>query len=429
MKKNRRQNSKRRERERRARLRRRRTKRERVAGSPVLQALTTSTMALPGLAGSAAADTPVEQITAEYSYSRYTEDSISSGKVASGSTDRYEIDVHQFRVAAPITERIDLSVDVAHETMSGATPWYINPPNIASGETAPRVVMTGASVDDARTDALLKGTYYLDWGSAGVSTGVSIEDDYLAFNGGVEASRDYNEKNTTLSGGLGFSYDLIDPTQDGTPGRPTDEDKHSVSLSGAVSQVLSRKTNIQTGLTYQYAGGFLSDPYKQVYVGGPILPDTRPDMRHQLTWLTRFRHHLESIGATAHLDYSLYYDDWGINAHTIEAAWYQALFGVVRLIPSVRYYTQSQADFYAPWFTGVPSDGNFSSDYRLSPYGALSYRFRAETRFQVWKLDWILNVGYEHYDSSGDLAVQSVDLENPGLVSFDMISAGFTTRF
>ena len=43
--------------------------------------------------------------------------------------------------------------------------------------------------------------------------------------------------------------------------------------------------------------------------------------------------------------------------------------------------------------------------------------------------DWILNVAYEHYDSSADLAIQSVSLENPALVSYDLFSAGFTTRF
>jgi hypothetical protein len=95
----------------------------------------------------------------------------------------------------------------------------------------------------------------------------------------------------------------------------------------------------------------------------------------------------------------------------------------------VRYYSQSQAEFYAPWFDSEPSDGLYSSDYRLSPYGALSYRIRAETRLQSWELDWILNVGYERYRSSGDLALGKVSVENPGLVSFDMLSVGFTGRF
>ena len=95
----------------------------------------------------------------------------------------------------------------------------------------------------------------------------------------------------------------------------------------------------------------------------------------------------------------------------------------------MRYYSQSQAEFYAPYFTGVPASGEFSSDYRLSPYGALSYRIRAETRFQTWKLDWSLNAAYERYDSSADLAFGSVDVENPALVSYDMFSVGFTSRF
>lgn len=417
------------ERARRARQRRRRTQRDRVGRRPsVLQALTTSTLALPGIAGSATAETPAEQYSGSYSFSRYAEDDIDSNKVSSGSTERYEIDIHQLQLSGPLTERIDLSFDFAHETMTGATPWYIVPPNISAGETEPRVVMTGASVDDARTDALITGTYYMDVGTAAVSTGVSVEDDYMAFNGGLSGTRDYNEKNTVLSGGLGFSYDLIDPTQDGSTARVSSEDKYSVSLNGGFTQILGRRTTLQSGLTYQYAGGFLSDPYKQVYVAGPILPDSRPDQRHQISWLTRLRRHFEGIGATMHLDYSLYYDTWDISAHTIEGAWYQNLFGVARIIPSVRYYSQSQAEFYAPWFDSSPGS-EFSSDYRLSPYGALSYRIRAETRFQTWALDWILNVGYEHYESSADLAIQKVSLENPGLVTFDLFSAGFTTRF
>lgn len=419
------------ERARRARLRRHRRRRERLARRPsILRALTTSTLALPGIAGSASAETPSESYTAAYNYSRYSEEELSGSDVSVGSeTERYEIEVHQFRLEGPLTDRIDFSLDLAHETMTGATPWYVQPPNTSEGETDPRVVMTGASVEDARTDGLLKGTYYLDRGTASLSTGVSAEDDYLSFNGGIEGTRSYNEKNTTLSGGLGFSYDLIEPTDGGTDNRPKSEDKQAISVFGGLSQVLGRNTQIQSTVTYQHMRGFLSDPYKQVFVGGPLLPDTRPDDRNQLIWLTRLRRHVGGLYGSLHADYSFYLDDWGINAHTIDVAWYQNLFDLMRLIPSVRYYSQSQADFYAPWYDSPSSDGLYSSDYRLSPYGALSWRVRAETRFQTWQLDWMLNVGYEKYESAGDLALKSVDLENPALVSFDMFSVGFSTRF
>jgi hypothetical protein len=417
--------------ERARRARRRRRLARRGAGRPsILQALTTSTLALPGIAGSAAADTPTEQVTAEYSFARYSEDELSDWNVATGGeTSRYEIDIHQLRLAAPITNRIDVALDVAYETMTGATPWYVNPPALGVGETHPRVVMTGASVSDERTDILARGTYYLDEGNAVLSTGVSTENDYLAFNAGIEGTRHLNEKNTSFSGGLGFSIDQIEPTDGGTEDRPTSEDKQSVSLFGGFSQVLSKRSTLQSSLSYQFSNGFLSDPYKAAIVAGARRPDTRPDQRHQLAWLTRYRRHVEGIGASIHFDYTLYLDDWGVNAHTFDLAWYQNFFGIARLIPSVRYYSQSQADFYAPWFNLVPGDGLFSSDYRLSPYGALAYRVRAEARFQTWQLDWILNVGYERYESEGDLALGSVDLEHPALVSFDLFSAGFDLRF
>ena len=53
------------------------------------------------------------------------------------------------------------------------------------------------------------------------------------------------------------------------------------------------------------------------------------------------------------------------------------LWSSFRLIPSLRYYTQSQADFYAPYYISERSDGYYSSDYRLSPYGALAWRVKA----------------------------------------------------
>jgi hypothetical protein len=410
----------------RARAQRARARRRKQRRDQALHALTTSALALPGLASQALAEEGLG-ITAEYNYARYSEDDLGSSKVAPGNeTSRYEVDLHQFRFAMPVTERIDLDLEVAYETMTGASPWYIRP-DATTG--APVQVMTGATIEDTRTDVLAKGTYAMDWGNLSGSGGVSIEKDYMAFNGGLGSERNFNEKNTTLGGGLGFSYDLIDPTQDGTSIRVEDEDKHSVTLFGSLSQVLGRSSAIQTTLTYQYAGGFLSDPYKLALVGGLTEADNRPDQRHQFSLLARYRKHFERVGGSFHFDYRFHADDWELNAHTFDVGWYQNLFDIVRLTPSIRYYSQSQAEFYAPFYLSAKSDGLYSSDYRLSPYGALSYRIKAETRFQTWNFDWSANVAWERYDSSSDLALLSVDVENPGLVSFNVWSVGLTGRF
>jgi hypothetical protein len=414
---------------RRARLRRRARRRATAGLSPALHALTTSALALPGIAGSASADTPSSEYTAEYSYSRYQEDDLSSSKVAPGQVrERYEVDMHQVRLGAPLGERMDLTLDLSHETMSGASPWYVD-----FDQQSGRVVqvMSGATIDDRRTDALLDGTYYFDRSTASLSGGFSIEKDYRAINVGLEGTRDYNEKNTTLSGGLGGSFDEIDPTQDpvNAPDRPGSDDKQSASLFAGVSQVLDRSTTVQATASYQHARGFLSDPYKRAVVAGTPLPDRRPDDRNQLALLARLRRHFETLNGTLHADYRYYLDDWSIEAHTFDVAWHQSLFDLLRVIPSVRYYSQSQADFYAPFYFAARSDGLRSSDYRLSPYGALSYRIRSESRLQLFELDLMLNASYERYESDGDLAFGRVSTENPGLVSFELFSVGISGRF
>jgi hypothetical protein len=403
----------------------RRPKRARVQRGRVLSALTTSTLALPGLAGSS--ELGDLGYTTEYRYSRYTEGDLPASKVQAGNEqDRMEIEGHQIHLGGPLTNRIQLDLDVAYEVMSGATPWYIEP-DATTGK--PLQVMTGSTVDDTRTDALLKGTLLFDRGTAALATGVSVENDYTSVNGGLSGERFFNEKNTTLAGGLDFSYDFIEPTDPELFNRTDEETKQTALIYGGLSQVLSKNIAVQTNLQYQFANGFLSDPYKRAYVDGTIENDSRPDMRHQFSWLTRYRHHIEFLRATLHADYRLFLDDWNVNAHTIELAWYQTLWQSFRLIPSFRYYTQSQADFYAPYYQGPRSDGYYSSDYRLAPFGAISWAIKAETRFQVWSFDWIANFSYQQYTSSSSLAIKDVSVENPGLLNYDLLSVGFTTKF
>ena len=416
-----------RERRRKARARRARRRAQRQRKHGALLALTSGALALPGLARSAAAEGLTDQISSEYNYSRYSEASLPASKVAPGSErSRYDIDMHQVRLAAPLGERFALGLDVVHESMSGATPWYVIP----GDNGKPVQVMTGATIDDARTDLQLEGKYFMDRSLASLSGGVSFEKDYLAINGGLGGQIDFNEKNTTLSGGLGVSVDSIDPTGGPEfPLRPDHENKQNYSGFIGISQVLRRNIAVQSTLTYALGNGFLSDPYKEALVMGEPVADSRPDLRNQISWLSRYRHHFSSLNGTLHADYQFYWDDWNITAHALEVAWYQSLFDTIRVIPSFRYYTQGQANFYANYYDQLRSDGYYSSDYRLSPFGSLSWRIRAEAHFRTWQLDWVGSFSWERYLSSGSYALESVSSPNPGLVSFDLFSVGLTTRF
>ena len=157
-------------------LKRQRTPRLRTAGS-ALRALTTSALALPGIAG---AEGQTGEISLEYGFSHYSEDKLPASKVTDGGErSRYEIFINDFHLRYPIAERLSLGLDVVHETMSGATPWYVIPD--ADGD--PVQVMTGATIEDQRTDLLASGRYYLDNGNVSLATGgqqvqVSVVDQF-----------------------------------------------------------------------------------------------------------------------------------------------------------------------------------------------------------------------------------------------------------
>ncbi|MGH9887576.1 MAG: DUF3570 domain-containing protein, partial [bacterium] len=121
--------------------------------SATLRALTTSALALSGLARIAAADTPIDDVQTSYSFSTYTEDDLPNSKgLPISEHSRYEVTTQQARIAAPVTDHIDFSLDVTHEKMSGASPWY----NVPDAAGAPIQVMSGPTIEDQRNDLLLK---------------------------------------------------------------------------------------------------------------------------------------------------------------------------------------------------------------------------------------------------------------------------------
>jgi hypothetical protein len=233
--------------------------------SSALQALTTSALALGGLARVASADTPIDEVITSYSYSTYSEDELERSKTIPDpdTRERYEVETQQLLLAAPLTDHMDFSFEFLHETMSGASPWY----NVPDAAGAPVQFMSGATIEEQRDDGQLQVNYYLDNARLGFATGYSTENDYDAINGGLDFETHFNEKNTTLSAGFGMSFDTITPTDsDLYPERPSEEDKQSYTLNDGLSQILSRRSLIETSGTYAFGTGYLSDPYKRVYI-------------------------------------------------------------------------------------------------------------------------------------------------------------------
>jgi len=383
--------------------------------SKALGALTHAALALPGVAAA--------EVQTDYLYSFYQEADTPGSQTSSGrSVERYEIQSHMFRLVAPVGEQT-LGLNLTYETMSGASPWWVQP-DPTTGK--PVNVMSGASIRDERVD--VQGTWSLPIApfTTAFSLGYSTEDDYEAINGGAELELRDDDRGLTWTGGLGYSDDKLSP-EEGTssPNVIDSETKNTLTLYGGAALVVDAATVVQASLNYQRGDGFLSDPYKLALVGSVPIADSRPDGRQSWALTTKLRHHLAGAKAAIHVDYRYFHDDWEIDAHTLEVAWHQVLPRQWRLTPSLRWYSQSQAFFYAPYYLAARGDGYASSDYRLSPYGAVSARFDVNKAFG----NLALGAGVEWYDADADYALKSVEVENPGLVEYLSAQLRVTYRF
>ena len=375
-------------------------------------ALSTTALALPGIA---LADAPPTQSTISYKLSNYQEDDLSRSETPFGDLERYDIDVHQFQLVSPLGRNMSLHVDANYESLSGASPWYTS----RSLDGEPIVNLSGASgISDRRTELSIGSRYYLENGSFGGNIGYSEEDDYRAIYFGFNTEKHYNNDLTTVSAGLSYSSDKVFPTDAALFNRVEEDDKQSSSLFVSVSQIINQVSSFQSALSFTEQSGFLSDPYK--------LRDFRPDDKTQIAWSNSYRKFFVSANAALHVNYRYYHDDFGISSHTSDLSWHQNLGRTFQIVPTLRYYNQSAAEF----FTNVddflnPISEYQSSDYRLSAFGAVSGGFSVIADMNSWKI----TLTAERYLANDKYSAYDVSLPSTALVKYNRISLGIDFRF
>ena len=199
------------------------------------------------------------------------------------------------------------------------------------------------------------------------------------------------------------------------PERIRAADKRVLAVDASSEAVLSRRAVAQLALTLSREQGFLSDPYKLVWVASEAntAPDRRPRERDALALALRARYHLGG-GQALHLEWAHSRDDWELRSHTLSLR-LQALAGERgRVAFGLRWYSQSQAAFYAPFFTTRPDSGEQSSDPRLAPFGALAVQLDLQRPLG----DWRIGGGVEAYAADADYALREVAVEAPGLTRY-----------
>ncbi len=335
------------------------------------------------------------------------------------------------------------------DTLTGASPSGALPQSVAQTFTQPSGKKTYTTepgelpLDDTFRDSRVALT--TSWQQplgrlyqVNVGASTSKEFDYLHFGLNAKLSRDFNQRNTTVSVGFAVAQDELAPIG-GTPtgltpmldavGKGDDgrikgppETKDIVDLVFGVTQVVSRNFLMQANYSYSDTTGYLTDPYKIISVvdgtTGDAVPSVgpgdgpshlyyfehRPDNRVKHSLFTQGKYYMD--GKVLDLSYRYMTDDWEIESHTVDLHFRWPLSDNSYVEPHLRYYTQTAADFYRlSLIDGEPLPEYASADHRLGEFDAVT----AGLKFG-WKTHGgnDMHVRIELYTQSGKLSTDQL---------------------
>lgn len=272
-------------------------------------------------------------------------------------------------------------------------------------------------LDDTFKDA--RGALNVEWDTPlgtnrrGIFGGnFSNEHDYLSTGISATFTQEINQRHTTLSLGLSLNNDTVNP-EGGVPvnmtimptfptRKATDGSEKQKTIKEAlfgVTQIINRNTLMQLNYSRGQSDGYLTDPYKILSVlendgtgnlraTNPYVYESRPDQRiyQNIYWKGVHQFSGDSIfnETVINISYRYFWDDWGIQSHTIDMRYRFDFNGGHYLQPHLRYYQQGAADFYRQTLI----DGEettlayASADYRLGEFTTQTIGMKYGYEFQ-----------------------------------------------
>ncbi len=401
----------------------------------------------------------LETTEIDFLTSYYTQDGENAAVSGGIGTEELSDVTAAFVVSIPLNDDDVLTIDAGISAYTSASSSNVGPFD-SSGRANPYDASTGASQGDVWAN--ITGTYSHssddrnDIWSAKLS--ISTEYDYFSAGVGGSYTKLLNEKNTELSiNGNVFidSWNALYPTElrpfadggDGLnnvlfnqymiSGNPNynpnfsefdSEGRNTYSLGFGFSQIMSKKLQGSLALDLVMQDGLLSTPFQRVYfldVADSFIEDFHladdierlPDSRFKVAIGGRLHYYINETFVLRTF-YRYYFDDWGIASHTASLEVPIKLTDKFTIYPSYRFYTQTAADYFAPYNTHLSTDEFYTSDYDLSDYSANQFGFGVSytdifTKFHIYKFGLkSIDLKFTQYDRNNSL-------------SASMFSAGF----
>jgi hypothetical protein len=305
-------------------------------------------------------------------------------------------------IALPVAGQWLIEGSITNDKVSGASPRYHT---------------TGASqMSDNRTAGDIRIKRYFDHATISIGAAYSNEHDYQSKAFSISGTKSSEDNNTTLSAGIGFNNDKINPTNKIV----VNEKKNGVELQFGVTQVLTPVDIFQLSGTYSDASGYFSDPYKPL--------DNRPRDKQSGVLLARWNHYIKDAGVTAKASYRFYNDTYGIKAHTVGLELVKPFNNGWVFTPSLRYYSQSKASFYydPPFPNGSQLTKYYSADQRLASMGAITVGIKVSKDITP---ESTVDFKLESYRQSTGLYLGSNASKGLSNLNASMVQIGYSHKF
>lgn len=249
-----------------------------------------------------------------------------------------------------------------------------------------------------------------------VGLNYSSESDFYSAEGSLEYMHWLSSsKNNSLS--LGVSYqsnevlvkcnpDSATSSCDAGSGASQAMTNDAINAQVSYFQNINSESYVKASLFYVGDSGYLTNPYSNVVrnydVGlntADVVAENRPDARTGYGASFKYANAITS-NLSAHVGYRYYTDDWDIDSHTIDTDFYYEPSSNWLFKFGLRYYMQSEANFYNGEKDFFTNEEFASSDVRLSDFSAITYK--TDVEYKVTD-DFSVNFGANYYDQSSGI--------------------------
>lgn len=313
-----------------------------------------------------------------------------------------------------VTDAVSGASPTYSDTSSGASVYHrgsVNNPNSIQKENidfeesrlAPSVALTKRFDNRDELTLSYSKSYESDYDSNNFSV------NYLKWanaskNRSFDATLTYQDNTILIKECDPFNYACSQ--SDALSGASSQQSASLIHIQSGITQILDESSLAKASLFYAKEDGYLSNPYYNIVRNGNLVEaERKPAERSSYGFRLKYFKNFGDL--TTKVGYSYYNDDWDISSHTLNFDNYYELDNAFTIGLGLRYYLQSEAEFYS-------ADPNFfsnqivaSMDEKMSDFSAITYKLPLIYK-QNRHLSYDLALNY--YKQSTDLSASYVSV-------------------